>query len=57
MRSKPEKYRENARNCNELAEATENESSKKQYRWIAAAWLNLAEEKDWLEGQASSANN
>ena len=40
-----------ARNCNELAEAAESDPAKKRYRRMAAAWLDLAEEQDWLDGQ------
>jgi hypothetical protein len=50
--SKSEEYRENARNYNELAEAADSAPSKKRYKRMAAAWLDLAEEQDWLDGLA-----
>lgn len=57
MMAKSEEYRENARNCAELAEAAQDEPSKKRYQRMAAAWLDLAEEQDWLDGQLRPAKS
>jgi hypothetical protein len=51
MKTKAEEYRENAANCAELeAEATERHK-RKRYQRMKEAWLALAEEADWLDGQ------
>lgn len=47
-----ETYRENARNCAGLAADTKHEPSRNRYKRMEAAWLALAEEQDWLDGQA-----
>lgn len=51
MLSKSEEYRENARNCGELAAEAKDLPSKNRYRRMQDAWLALAEEQDWLDGQ------
>lgn len=51
MLSKSEEYRENARNCGELAAEAEDLPSKKRFKRMQEAWLALAEEQDWLDGQ------
>ena len=48
---KSEEYRENARNCGELADDANDLPSKNRYRRMQDAWLALAEEQDWLDGQ------
>lgn len=50
MLSKSQEYRENARNCGELAEQAENLPSKNRFKRMQDAWLALAEEQDWLDG-------
>jgi hypothetical protein len=51
MKTKAEEYRENAANCAELeAQATERHK-RKRYERMKEAWLALAEEADWLDGQ------
>lgn len=50
MMTKSETFRENARNCAELAAAAEDEPSRNRYKRMEAAWLALAEEQDWLDG-------
>jgi hypothetical protein len=44
-------YRQNADNCSQLAEAAEDEAAHKRYKRMEAAWLALAEEQDWLDGE------
>jgi hypothetical protein len=44
-------YRQNADNCMQLAEAAQNEAAYKRYKRMEAAWLALAEEQDWLDGE------
>jgi hypothetical protein len=51
MFPKSEEYRENARNCGELAAEAKDFPSKNRYRRMQDAWLALAEEQDWLDGQ------
>ncbi len=50
MNTKSDKYRENARNCAELALEAKNEPARNHYKRTEAAWLALAEEQDWLDG-------
>ena len=51
MLTKSEQYRENDRNCGELADDAKDLPSKNRYRRMQDAWLALAEEQDWLDGQ------
>jgi hypothetical protein len=46
-------FRENAENCAQLASAepTEDGPSYKRYKRMEAAWLALAEEQEWLDGE------
>jgi hypothetical protein len=54
MKTKAEEYRENAANCAELeAEMTERHK-RKRYQRMKEAWLALAEEADWLDGNQLS---
>ena len=50
MTTKSNDYRENARNCAELAADAKNEPARNRYMRMEAAWLALAEEQDWLDG-------
>ncbi len=52
MLSKSEEYRENARNCGELADAAKDLPSKNRYKRMHA-WIALVEEQDWLDGRTS----
>jgi len=54
MLSKSEEFRENARNCAELADRVEDLPSKNRYRRMQEAWLALAEEQDWLDGKVET---
>jgi hypothetical protein len=54
MLSTSEEYRENARNCGELAAEAKDLPSKNRYKRMQDAWLALAEEQDWLDGRISS---
>jgi hypothetical protein len=51
MKTKGEAYRENAANASQLAAEAEDGPSRKRYVRMAAAWLDLAEEQDCLDGQ------
>jgi hypothetical protein len=44
-------FRENAENCMRLAEAARDEPAFKRYTRMAEAWLTLADEQDWLDGE------
>lgn len=50
MLSKSAQYRENARNCGELADAAKDVPSNNRYKRMRDAWLALADEQDWLDG-------
>ncbi len=47
------RFRENAENCVQLARAAPDEAKTKRYRRMAEAWLALANEQDWLDGELS----
>jgi hypothetical protein len=49
-------YRQNADNCLQLAEAAQDDAAYKRYKRMEAAWLALAEEQDWLDGERSPVN-
>jgi hypothetical protein len=44
-------YRRNAANCAELADAASEQPTQLRYRRMETAWLALATEQDWLDGQ------
>jgi hypothetical protein len=46
-------YRENAENCLQLAERAEGQPTFRRYSRMAKAWLALADEQDWLDGEIS----
>lgn len=46
--------RENADNCRQLAEQKADEPSFKRYQRMAEAWMALAAEQDWLDGEKAS---
>jgi hypothetical protein len=46
-------YRQNADNCMQMAEAAQDEAAYKRFKRMEAAWLALAEEQDWLDGERS----
>jgi hypothetical protein len=48
--TKSDDYRENARNCADLAREAKNEPARNRYKRMGTAWLALAEEQDWLDG-------
>jgi len=48
-------YRQNADNCMQMAEAAQGEPAYNRYKRMQAAWLALAEEQDWLDGEQSPA--
>jgi len=48
-------FRENAENCAHLAEGAVGEPTFNRYKRMEAAWLALAEEQDWLDGEISPA--
>jgi hypothetical protein len=53
MIKESDNYRQNADNCLQLAEAAQDEATYKRYKRMEAAWLALAEEQDWLDGEKS----
>ena len=50
MKTKAEEYRENAANCSELASRHTGKPKRRRYERMADAWLALADEQDWLDG-------
>jgi hypothetical protein len=53
MTKQSDLYRQNADNCAQMAEAAEAEPAFNRFKRIEAAWLALAEEQDWLDGERS----
>jgi hypothetical protein len=47
-------YRQNAENCMQMAEAAKGKPAYNRFKRMEAAWLALAEEQDWLDGERSS---
>jgi hypothetical protein len=43
--------REHAENCMELAEGAEGVPAARRYARMAQAWIALAHEQDWLDGE------
>lgn len=50
-------YRKNAQRCMEMAEAAPNEPAHNRYKRMEAAWLALAEEQGWLDGEGPPENS
>jgi hypothetical protein len=48
-------FRDNAANCAELADAATEQPAQLRYRRMETAWLALAAEQDWLDGQTPPA--
>jgi len=46
-------YRQNAENCTLMADAAQGEPYNR-YRRMEVAWLALAEDQDWLDGERST---
>ena len=46
-----ETYRQNAENCLQLAERAKDQPAFKRYWRMAQAWIALAHEQDWLDGE------
>jgi hypothetical protein len=49
--NKSQEYRDNAANCAELAAAAQEGPAHNRYKRMEAAWLALAEEEEWLDGE------
>jgi hypothetical protein len=50
-------FRQNAQNCEHLAEHAKDEPSRKRYRKIKKAWEDLAKTQDWLDGEHAGTSN
>ena len=46
-----DQYRLNAQNCAEMAERAKSEPTCKRLKRMEEAWLALADEQDWLDGE------
>jgi hypothetical protein len=44
-------FRENAENCLQLLERAEGQPAARRYLRMAQAWMALANEQDWLDGE------
>ena len=44
-------FRDNAENCLQLAERAQGKPTYKRYSRMAEAWMALANEQDWLDGE------
>jgi hypothetical protein len=44
-------FRENAANCSQLADAATSGPAIARYRRMEKAWMDLAIEQDWLDGE------
>ena len=53
MNKQSDTYRQNAANCKQMAEAAEGEPAYNRFKRMEAAWLALAVEQDWLDGEQS----
>ena len=54
MTTKSQTVRESADNFADLAALAEDKPTKKRFKRMEFAWLALAEEQDWLDGQVPS---
>jgi hypothetical protein len=50
-----DKYRENAANCALLAQTAKHGAARIRYKRMEIAWLSLADEQDWLDGEVPPA--
>jgi hypothetical protein len=46
-----DKFRENAANCALLAQQAKHGAARIRYKRMETAWLSLADEQDWLDGE------
>jgi hypothetical protein len=46
-----EHYLANAENCAQLADRAADEPTYNRYKRMEAAWISLANEQDWLDGE------
>ncbi len=46
-----DQYREYAENCAEMAERAESKPTYTRFKRMEEAWLALADEQDWLDGE------
>jgi hypothetical protein len=46
-------FREHAENCLQLAQHAEEQPAVRRYSRMAQAWIALATEQDWLDGEIS----
>jgi hypothetical protein len=51
-----DKYRENAANCALLAQNAKHGPARIRFKRMETAWLCLADEQDWLDGEVSPAS-
>jgi hypothetical protein len=55
MMKQSDHFRENAENSAQLAERATDQAAHKRYKRMEAAWIALANEQDWLDGEISLA--
>ncbi|RZN34278.1 MULTISPECIES: hypothetical protein [Bradyrhizobium] len=44
-------FRDNAQNCAEMAERAKDKAAYKRFKRMEEAWLALAKEQEWLDGE------
>ena len=44
-------FRDNAENCADKAETAKDEPARKRFKRMEVAWLALADQQDWLDGE------
>ena len=44
-------FRDNAENCADRAETVKDEPTRKRFKRMEVAWLALADQQDWLDGE------
>ena len=49
-------FLENAENCAQLAERASDDPTHRRYKRMEAAWLALAQEHAWLDGEVAPAS-
>jgi len=50
-RKQSEIFRDRAENCADKAETAKDEPTRKRFKRMEAAWLALADQQDWLDGE------
>lgn len=52
-RKQSKTFRDYAENCADKAETAKDEPTRKRFKRMEVAWLALADQQDWLDGEQS----